>query len=530
METPHGWVVDVSVPPASIQDNTGDRERLFSALARADGQPPAAMDHRALAALPAALREKDGRVRCMLVPHASGYAVADVFSAASPPPCLGLAVDLGTTRIVARLADLFSHQVLGEAATDNPQAAIGPDVLARIHHADAHEDGLAELQRLAAGAVARLGRDLAEEAGRAAEDIRLVSLAGNTAMTHLFLGLPPRWIIREPYIPPANAPDPVEASALSLPFAPGCRVYVHPNVGSYFGGDLMAGIRHLGLHRGTRLQLLVDVGTNAEVVLGNAEFLIACAGAAGPALEGGVTRMGVTARPGAIDRVRIDPVTGEFILHTIGDRPAVGICGSGVIDLAAWLYLTGRLDERGKFVAHALGGRLTEDGQGVPAVVVATAKESATGEPLLFSQADMDSLTRSKAAMYTILCTLADSVGVEFEDIAAIHVAGTFGSFIDPESAITIGMIPDLPLSVYQAAGNTSLQGAASLLFSRRAPAETREIRDRVTYLELNVNQEFMTRFSAAKFYPHTDASRFPAALARKRAVAGRRQMLKVEE
>ncbi|MFH2099253.1 MAG: ASKHA domain-containing protein, partial [Pseudomonadota bacterium] len=437
-----GWVVGVALLDPSLADNTGDRERLVRALATALGQPPVTVDHRALAALPGAARADGGAVRCVLVPEGPGYAVADVFAPGQARPVLGLAVDLGTTRVVTRLADLSENRVLGQAAADNPQAEIGPDVLARIHHTDSAPGGMARLQALAVGCIQGLGARLAREAGLSAESIALVSLAGNTAMTHLFLGLPSRWIIREPYIPAANSPDPVLAQDLNLAFAPGCRVFAFPNAGSYFGGDLIAGICHLGMHQSEKLALLVDVGTNAEVVLGCSDWLMACAGAAGPALEGGITRMGVTARPGAIDRVHIEPETGRFVLHTIGDLPPVGICGSGVIDLAAWLFVTGRLDERGKFVAKALGDRLTVDENGLPAVAVATAGESATARPLLFSQADMDSLVRSKAAMYTILSTLASTVGVEFSDLSAFYVAGTFGAFIDPESAIAIGMIP----------------------------------------------------------------------------------------
>jgi uncharacterized 2Fe-2S/4Fe-4S cluster protein (DUF4445 family) len=254
----------------------------------------------------------------------------------------------------------------------------------------------------------------------------------------------------------------------------------------------------------------VDVGTNAEVVLGNRDWLIGCAGAAGPALEGGVTRMGMLAGPGVIDRVVIDPETRRFDIHTIEEMPPRGVCGSGVIDLAAQLFLSGMLDIRGKLVTAACGDRLKVV-DGIRHLVVVPADRSATGADLTISQADLDSLIRSKAAMYTILETLARTVGMNLSDLGTFFVAGAFGCLINPASAIAIGMLPDLALERYVPIGNSSLKGAALALTSASAIDEIDCIRDRITYLELNVNQDFMNRFSAAKFLPHTDVSRFPS-------------------
>jgi uncharacterized 2Fe-2S/4Fe-4S cluster protein (DUF4445 family) len=254
--------------------------------------------------------------------------------------------------------------------------------------------------------------------------------------------------------------------------------------------------------------ILVDVGTNAEVVLGNENWLIACAGAAGPALEGGVTRMGMMAGPGVIDKVTIDPVTKEFSIHTIENKIPVGICGSGLIDLAAQLFLAEMIDIRGKFVPSNCHGRLNEN-DGILHFVVFPASESATGKDLTISQVDLDSLVRSKAAMFTILETITGTVGISFSELSAFYVAGTFGSFIDPRSAISIGMLPDLPLEFYKPLGNSSLGGAALVLTRPLCLDDIDKIRDRITYMELNVNQDFMNRFSAAKFIPHTDTSRF---------------------
>ncbi|HMA67405.1 MAG TPA: ATP-binding protein, partial [Desulfosalsimonadaceae bacterium] len=232
--------------------------------------------------------------------------------------------------------------------------------------------------------------------------------------------------------------------------------------------------------------------------------------AAGPALEGGVWEIGMAAAPGVIDEVRINPESGSFEVHTIEDKPPRGICGSGMIDLVAQLFLAGMLDFRGRLVSKAAPERIYETDEGRRLIVV-DAAHSAGGEALTLGQADFDSLIRSKAAMYTILETITGYVGVGFTDISRFYVAGTFGSFIRPRSAITIGMIPDLPEETYQSLGNSSLGGATRLLRCRDAVAEVRRIYHNITYLELNVNQEFMNRFSAAKFLPHTEAACFPS-------------------
>ena len=337
-----------------------------------------------------------------------------------------------------------------------------------------------------------------------------MSVAGNTTMTHFFLGLDPYWICREPYIPVINKPDQISAKELGLKINPEAPVLIFPNVGSYFGGDLIAGILASGMLGQGEPSILVDVGTNAEVVVGNNDWLMACAGAAGPALEGGVADMGMMAGPGVIDHVRIDPHSGQFTIMTIGNHPAVGICGSGLIDLVADLFIAGMIDLRGKYVISKCGDRLVEIDD-IKYLVIVLSEDSATGQALTLSQPDIDALMRSKAAMYTILTTITITVYVPMHEVSRFFIAGTFGSFIDPRSAITIGMLPDLPLETYVPLGNSSLEGASMVLLSAEARNKIPKIRDKITYLELNVNQDFMNLFSAAKFIPHTDRSLFPS-------------------
>jgi uncharacterized 2Fe-2S/4Fe-4S cluster protein (DUF4445 family) len=409
------------------------------------------------------------------------------------------------------LLNLQTGHLLNERSIDNPQGFAGPDVLARIHHADSPE-GLSSLQNAVVDTLDRSIRQMCADAAVDPLHVHLLSVAGNTTMTHLFMGLEPRWIIREPYIPALNRPCLLTGGDLGFTFNPGVQIYTFPNAGSYFGGDVVAGILYSGLWEKDDPSLLVDVGTNAEVVCGNRSWLIACAGAAGPALEGGMSTIGMAAAPGAIDRIRIHGRSGRIEARTIDDRPPVGICGSGMIDLAAQLFRNGMIDSRGKLVPDACGEWMVEK-NGIPQLIVIPSHDSGGRRDLVIGQPDLDSLIRSKAAMHTILETLTESVGLTFNEISKIYVAGTFGAVIDPVSAITIGMLPDLPLDTFEVIGNSSLEGARMALLDREVPPRVDRIRDSITYLELNVNQAFMNRFSAAKFLPHTDLARFPSVM-----------------
>ncbi len=493
----------------SLNDNTADVDRLIKGIRKVLPGQEILLDFSLVKEIPSILRECDYSVETILFEDNGQWHVAGILPAAQASPFCGLAVDLGTSSIVVRLLNLSTKESIDETSFHNPQIKIGPDILTRIHYAG-REGGLKELQSLVRNRLNQELRALCQRHDIEPRRIGGVAVAGNTTMTHLFLGLDPYWLCREPYIPAINSPPLIKAHELGLEIQPGAPVLVFPNVGSYFGGDLIAGILASGMNRQGEISILVDVGTNAEVVIGNNEWLMACAGAAGPALEGGVANMGMMAGPGVIDKVTIDPDTREFHLGTIADQDPVGICGSGLIDLAAQLFLTGMIDIRGKFISRTCGDRLRET-DGIRELMVVEPEKSGTGEPLTLAQTDIAGLIRSKAAMFTILTTIANTVNVPFSAIRQFFIAGTFGSYIDPRSAVTIGMIPDLPLETYVPLGNTSLEGATMGLLSDEARKDILRIRDRITYLELNVNQEFMNLFSAAKFIPHTDKSIFPS-------------------
>jgi uncharacterized 2Fe-2S/4Fe-4S cluster protein (DUF4445 family) len=502
-------ILDIDLQAPSLRNNTADGERLLEAIGERLGGRPVRAELAVIAGLPALLRETGYRARCVLFEDRDRWLLLNASDPLDPSPVLGLAVDLGTTRVSLRLVDLHACGTLAEQTIDNPQIAVGPDILTRIHSAE-RPGGARDLQHLIIQALNTQIKRLTTAAGYHPADVYAVSLAGNSAMTHLLLGLDCRWMIREPYIPAVNRPPVMRTAELGIQVHASARIFLFPNVGSYFGGDLIAGIFHSGLHRREETAILVDVGTNAEVVLGNRDWLMACAGAAGPALEGGVTRFGMAAAEGVIDRVHWDETSGDIAWHTIGDRPPRGICGSGLIDLAAVLFRVEMIDIRGKLMPPRCGRRLKTIDDAAH-LVVAWADETATGEDLMISQADIDSLIRSKAAMYTILETITMTMGMTLAELPAFFVAGTFGVFIDPVSAVTIGMLPDLPPERFIPLGNSSLEGATRLLTAPGSLAEIDRIRDGITYLELNVNQDFMNRFSAAKFLPHTNRDLFPS-------------------
>lgn len=523
--------VTVAPPPPSLQDNRADADRLKQAVAsrlRDDGiDIPLLLPLAVLPEVAAGFRAAGFR-GCVLVTILPACCEITAFLPAVPSHLPALALDLGTTHLEATLLDLRTGATLAAGQCENRQIRYGADILSRIHHAGqkspaaeaAGDTGLPQLRDEVRASINDLVADLAQRAGCVPADIRAVSVSGNTTMVHLFLGLSPYHICREPYIPLVNAPDPCHAAELGLAVAPRAPVWIMPSIGSYFGGDLISGILATGLDEAESVSMLIDVGTNAEVVLGNREWLIACAGAAGPALEGGVARMGMRAGPGAVEHVAIARDTWQLTCQTIDRLPAAGICGSGLIDLVAELYLARLIDFRGKFRVvpdpaspaqqEFLRQRFVTEADG-PHFIVVPAAEAARGQAVVLTQTDLDALMRSKAAMYAILTTLAAQVGVAFADLGRIYVAGAFGRHIDPRQAITLGMLPDLPLATYQAVGNSSLRGAETVLLSGDGRRRCMEIRGRITYLELNVNQEFMLRFTGARFIPHTDPALFPS-------------------
>ena len=438
-----------------------------------------------------------------------GWGAVDVVPAAEEKPLYGMAIDLGSTTVVFYLVDMVSGSVIDTLSRPNPQRVHGEDILDRILFAG-RGDGLQVLQT---EIVELFNSSIAEITAKnhgGPENIHYLTVAGNTTMCHFLFALDPSNICKEPYLPSVNRFDLAMCAEVGIRCHELAWLYCFPNIGSYFGGDLIAGILASGMHRSEEISMLVDVGTNAEVVLGNRDWLVACAGAAGPALEGGILTCGMRAQPGAIERVEISPEDFSVKYQVIGGGRPKGLCGSAIIDLLSAMFMAGIVDPTGKLVKDRVPGRVREI-NGEMAYVLVDSDETETGTPVYITQSDIKNLIRSKGAMYTILNVVIQSVGVTFDDIENFYVAGAFGNYIDPKKAISIGMLPDIPVEKFKALGNSAGKGAVQALLDVNSRQEVEHIMDKLTYLEMNVRGDFMNQLTAALFLPHTDSSLFPS-------------------
>ncbi|MCL6609984.1 MAG: ASKHA domain-containing protein [Peptococcaceae bacterium] len=486
----------LGLPEPGLTDNRADVDRVRQELIKILSDR-VNIDLDIMRKIPRTVRESGWRATAVAGWFSWGWKLVDLQEGDTTARHFGLAVDIGTTTVVAYLVDMATGRVTDVRAGYNGQIKYGEDILSRIFSARDNE-GLMQLRGAVTDTLNGLILGLAERNGLAAEEITAVSVGANTTMVHLFLGLDPRNICVAPYIPAVNSPGIIEAGHLGLMVNRKAPVYIFPGVGSYLGGDVVAGILASGMHRRDELALLVDIGTNGEIVMGNSQWMAGCAGAAGPALEGGVAACGMRAEPGAIYKVKIDRETGQAEYHTIGEGPPVGICGSGLVDSIAELFLAGMIDRSGRF----RGGKNS--------FVLVPAGRSGTGKDIAVSQADINNFMRTKGAVNAALEHLLESVGCGLADIERFYAAGAFGHHLDIESAVTLGLYPDLPRDRMVKIGNSSGEGARIALMSRQCIREAEDIARNITYFELNASQEFMNRFVSSKFIPHTNLDYFP--------------------
>ena len=416
----------------------------------------------------------------------------------------GLAVDYGSTTIVMQLVDLNTGAVLREEKRVNGQTAFGTDILTRITYALEHPSHKEMLHQATIDTFRDLIDTITEASGIQAANCPIMILSGNTTMIHFLLQLDAWTVFASPYAPVASDPGFFWGSELGLPFAG--QVYIIPAASNYVGGDIVSGLLTLDLHKQEKTSLFFDIGTNGELVLGNREWLLAGAGAAGPALEGYISRYGMRAGAGAIDSVTILNDTLRFT--TIGDQKPVGICGSGIIDLIAQMRLNGWINIAGELNREA-SDRIREI-NGELAAVYVRAEESATGEPLYFSQTDILQYLDTKAAAYTMVECLMESAGIAFGELEKCYLSGAFPAHSDLESAIAVGIFPDLPRDKFKILRNSSLDGARMLLLDRSRMEDIRDLLERIFCVQFASIPDFLVRMQAAKFIPHTDMSRYP--------------------
>ncbi len=418
----------------------------------------------------------------------------------------GVAVDIGTTTVTAALLELSTGEVLAKASLGNGQIRYGADVINRIIQ-QSRPGGREKLRRaVREETVLPILARMCAEAGCAPEEIERFVIAGNTTMEHLFTATDAESIRLEPFVPAFLELHGKTARELGLADSD-APVILAPNVGSYVGGDITAGVLASGLWKSAGNTLFIDLGTNGELVFGNSEFLLCCACSAGPAFEGGDISCGMRATTGAVDACTLDPETLTPTLSVIGGGKPLGLCGSGLIAMIGELYRVGAIDARGRFIRE--NPRISHDEYDGAAFTVATAEESGTGRPIELDESDVDDFIRAKAAIFSAVRTMLGSLGMTVADIDRVILAGGIGSGIDKEKAIAIGMLPRLPLERFSYIGNSSLTGACAMLLSEEACGRAFELGRSMTYLELSTEPAYMGEFVAACFLPHTDRSLF---------------------
>ncbi|MGQ9859223.1 MAG: ASKHA domain-containing protein [Thermodesulfobacteriota bacterium] len=516
----------VELPHPSSDDNRSDLSRLLMGLKKTHGLDSISTDFRVIRELPELLRKAQWKITATLVNTRVSPPVEGIQVHGPRKPKLirvepgdtsrehySVVLDIGTTTVWGQLLDLRHGTTLAEASDYNGQIRYGDDVITRIVHA-LRPGGLAELQQAVVATVNGILSELVAKARVSRERISHLTAAGNTTMTHLLLGINPRYIREAPYVPAANFVPPVRAAELGLDVGEHVHLYTFPSVSSYVGGDIVSGVLGSGFFQRKDVTLYMDVGTNGEIVVGNSDWMITASCSAGPAFEGGGLRHGMRATTGAIEDFRLDPKTLEPVLLTVGRAKPRGICGSGLINMLAELLECCVIGQNGKFRMDLATPRIREGDNGSE-YVVAWAKDTAIGQDIVLTEADIDNVIRAKAAMFAGCYTLLESADLRPEDLDRVMIAGAFGSFLNIESAITIGLLPELPLDRFQFVGNGSLLGARLISMSNEMLDDAERVARMMTNVELSESRAFMDHYMGALFLPHTHTNLFPGVMGR---------------
>lgn len=489
----------LEIKPPTIDDNISDLERLKKSL-NAIGLKDMSFSHGFLSTMATELRDARWNVHLGYIDGPEAVFLAPSANKAA----YGLAVDIGTTTIVMYLVNLADGSLVDVGSTYNSQIRYGDDVITRIMYA-AETGGLNELQDTVVTDMNNLLMPMIERHAIERKDIESVVISGNTTMTHLFWGLNPGFIREEPYTPTLNSFPLWKADAAGLHIGKQVPVYTVPCVASYVGGDVVAGVLASHTHKKSGITLFMDIGTNGEIVIGNNEWLVTAACSAGPCFEGSGIRHGMRATEGAVESITIDPRTFAPTLGIIGTSTPIGICGSGMIDAITEMFLTGVIDQKGKFIRGIATTRIRDGFEGPEFLI-----SSDEGRDIVLTEVDIENILRAKAAMYAGVSLLVKKVGLTLNDIDRICIAGGFGNYLNIEKAIVLGMLPDVPREKFRFLGNTAIAGAYFCLLSQEMRKEAEEIAGKMTNVELSVSRRFMDEYMSALFLPHTDISQFP--------------------
>jgi uncharacterized 2Fe-2S/4Fe-4S cluster protein (DUF4445 family) len=494
----------VHLEKPSLLDVKSDADRLVDAAASKTGWKPR-VDYETLKQLPHVLREGDWATTVTLWEDSEVISV----EADASRGLYGFAVDIGTTKLAGYLLDLRSGKVVATASRMNPQIVYGEDVISRISFAMREEGNLKTLQEAVVEGVNWLVSEACGSAHVSADEVYDMTVAGNTAMHHIFLGIPPNYIALLPYTAALQSPIDVKARDLGVKINRGAYVHLLPTIAGFVGGDAVADALATEIYEADEISMMIDIGTNTEIILGNKDRLLSCSCASGPALEGAHIRYGMRATTGAIEHVWVDPKTFDVKYRTIEDEKPRGLCGSAIVDIVAELLKAGIIDHSGKFSTETKTPRLRM-GEKFAEFVVSWKDEAAVGSDIVMTQADIREVQLAKAAIYTGASILMKHMKIAPQDIKKIFLAGAFGNYIDPQSARVIGMYPDVPLERVQFVGNTAGSGARMTLLSVDVRKKTKDIANQIKYLELGADPNFQNEFFKATYLPHREMERFP--------------------
>jgi len=507
----------VELPPPTLKDNTGDLSRLLRGIKQRYHLSNMSVDFGVVKKLAKVLRDGHWKVTVTTLitaakPRTKEWRrprVIHIEPGDTREKHYSLAFDIGTTGVRGQLLDLNRGKVRAEGLDYNGQISYGEDVISRIAYCQ-KPGGLRKLQQAIVATINGITEELKAQSQVDVKYVGHIILAGNTTMTQILLGLDPKYIRLAPYIPVANFFPPVRANSLGIKVGKQVYLFAFPSVASYVGGDIVSGIVGSGVYQRKKLTLYMDIGTNGEIVIGNSDWMVTASCSAGPAFEGGGVKYGMIATNGAIEDFDINPSNFEPVINTIGGTKPKGICGSGLINIVAGLLEVGVIGQNGKFNTNLRTKRIRKGSDGYE-YVLAWAPETQIGKDIAITEVDIDNLIRAKAAMYAGCQTLVKSVGISCSDLEQVIIAGAFGSNIDIEKSIIIGLLPDIPRDRFIFIGNGSLLGARLTSFSRDLLDDARRVANMMTNFELSVNVDFMNNYTASLFLPHPNAEEFPS-------------------
>jgi len=501
--------IDLHLPSPTLEDNSSDLKRVEQQLHKKLAIKKLSCEYSVLKKLSHAVREDKGKISTILFFKDRYATIIDVFPQSAKKKIYGIACDIGTTTVALHLVNLLNGKIEATASSLNQQITCGEDIISRINYAKKPER-LEKLHELILLTVNKLIEKATKPARVSLEDIYFGSFAGNTTMLHLFLNLDPQYIRLEPYVPTFNQVSTILSRDLGLKINPEGRILCSPAVGSYVGGDITAGLLVTPMIKDSKkISLFIDAGTNGELVIGNKDWLVTCACSAGPAFEGSGIKCGMPASEGAIEALEMGK-HGELKYKVINGTKPQGVCGSGLVDLLAELFINGYIDRHGKFKMKRAGEKIVESEAG-KGFLIEGSKNSFWGKDLVITENDIKNLIRTKGAVYSACMVLLKNVGLSFDKIDSIYIAGGFGQHLNIDNAMRIGLLPDLDRERFHYIGNSSLLGAYLILLANKNKDVVNDTAEKMTYIELNTEPGYMNEFTGALFLPHTDIKLFPS-------------------